>query len=206
MVNAVVHERRGDSAQRWASIISGAAVICLVTWLTYETGNATARPPRLDADAAAAASAAAAQTQAAPPATATSVSGDAGIGPVEQLDASFFLPPLTLGDAGVLPSSAPRTVKIGVVLVSFQGAEGAPPNARSKRDAQAIAERLGQDARSDFHHAVTSGDTGSSDDIGRLPRGVLDPRTEVAVFALAPGEISDVLETPRGYWIVKRIE
>ena len=69
-----------------------------------------------------------------------------------------------------------------------------------------IAERLGAEARSDFHHAVTAGDPGSADDIGRLPRGVLDPRTEVAVFALAPNEVSDVLETPRGFWIVKRIE
>jgi parvulin-like peptidyl-prolyl isomerase len=105
-----------------------------------------------------------------------------------------------------MPSSAPRSVKLGVVLVTYAGAEGAPNHARPKKDAIAIAERLVPDAKADFHKAVTNGDPGSSDDIGRLPRGVLDPRTEVAVFALNAGEVSDVLETPRGYWIVKRIE
>jgi parvulin-like peptidyl-prolyl isomerase len=53
---------------------------------------------------------------------------------------------------------------------------------------------------------VLSADPGSAEDVGRIPRGVLDPRTEMAVFSLPPGTVSDVLETPRGYWIVKRID
>ena len=184
--------------QRTASIVVGLAVIAVVAWLTYEAETARPRAPVSDAGPAASASAA----QAVPTAA-----EDAGAAPTDEpLDGGLFLSALSLGDAGVLPSGAPRSVKIGVVLVQFAGAEGAAPNARPKAEAQTIAERLGADARSDFHHAVTAGDTGSSDDIGRLPRGVLDPRTEVAVFALAPGEISDVLETPRGFWIVKRIE
>jgi hypothetical protein len=188
---------RRDGAQRWASIVVGAAVIVLVGWMTFEAESA--RPIKKDGDAASPA--------ATPPATTSPA--DAGLATASasgELDAGLFLPTLSLGDAAVLPSGGPRAVKIGVVLVSFAGAEGAPPNARSKKDAQVIAERLGADARSDFHHAVTSGDPGSADDIGRLPRGVLDPRTEVAVFSLSPGEVSDVLETPRGYWIVKRID
>ncbi len=192
------HDRTGgDGPQRWASILVGAAIIAVVGWLTFEAQSA--RPMKKDT----AGAAPAASASAAPSATAAPV--DAGADEPD-LDAGLFLPTLSLGDAAVLPSSAPRSVKLGVVLVSFAGAEGAAPNARSKTDAQAIAERLGGEARADFHRAVTSGDPGSADDIGRLPRGVLDPRTEVAVFALAPGEISDVLETPRGYWIVKRIE
>jgi hypothetical protein len=130
----------------------------------------------------------------------------ASLAPTEDGDAGLFLPAFSLGDAAVMPSTAPRHVKIGVVLVSFAGAEGAPPSARSKKEALAIADRLGSDAKTDFHRAVSGGDPGSADDIGRLPRGVLDPRTEISVFALAPGEVSDVLETPRGYWIVKRID
>ena len=192
--------RRGDGA-RLASILVGAAVIAVVGWMTYEAESSRPRvkPVVVATDAAA------------PPATDTgSASTDAGApGPAaeEDLDAGLFLPSLSLGDASVImPSGAPRSVKIGVVLVSFAGAEGASPSARSKSDALAIAERLGGEARSDFHRAVTSGDPGSADDIGRLPRGVLDPRTEVAVFGLAPGEVSEVLETPRGFWIVKRID
>jgi parvulin-like peptidyl-prolyl isomerase len=53
---------------------------------------------------------------------------------------------------------------------------------------------------------VKAGDSGSSEDIGRIPRGVLEHPTEVAVFSLSAGEISEPLETPRGYWIVKRLE
>ncbi|OJY26271.1 MAG: hypothetical protein BGO98_38540 [Myxococcales bacterium 68-20] len=192
--------RRGDGA-RLASILVGAAVIAVVGWMTYEAESTRPRvKPIVEATDAAA-----------PPATETaSASTDAGApapAAEEDLDAGLFLPSLSLGDASVImPSGAPRSVKIGVVLVSFAGAEGASPSARSKSDALAIAERLGGEARSDFHRAVTSGDPGSADDIGRLPRGVLDPRTEVTVFGLAPGEISEVLETPRGFWIVKRID
>lgn len=200
-MSPVVHERhRGDAAQRWASIVVGVAVIFVVGWMTYE--GLDPRPIKKDADAAAHATASANVVSSAVPSTTT----DAGVVASDDLDAGLFLPTLSLGDAALMPSSAPRHVKIGVVLVTFAGAEGAPQAARNKADARAIADRLGQDARSDFHRAVTSGDPGSSDDIGRLPRGVLDPRTEVAVFALATGEVSDVLETPRGYWIVKRID
>jgi hypothetical protein len=188
--------QRADRTERWASILVGLAVVFVVSWMTLEASHPAARRDR-GADAGAAAARAIAMP-------------DAGAAPTaerEEPDGGLQLPIISLGDAAMLmPSGAPRQVKIGVVLVAFQGAEGAAPNARNKRDALTLAEQLGQEARLDFHHAVTAGDSGSSDDIGRLPRGVLDPRTEIAVFALAPGEVSDVLETPRGYWIVKRIE
>lgn len=196
---ALSHDRsRGDGPQRWASILVGAAIIAIVGYLTMEAQNN--RPIKKDAVSA---SEATTTDAGAPPAESADAASPE---PDVDVDAGLFLPTLSLGDAGVMPSGAPRSVKIGVVLVSFAGAEGAPPTARSKNEAQAIAERLGADARSDFHRAVTGGDPGSADDIGRLPRGVLDPRTEIAVFGLTPGEVSDVLETPRGYWIVKRID
>ena len=181
--------------------MASAAVVFVVGWMTLEAPTKASAPVLKDTDAGAA--------PAKPDETDTT--SDAGGGAsgalVEDLDAGLVLTaPLLTADGSILPTSGPRAVKIGVVLVTFAGAEGAPANARSKKDALAIAERLGQDAKNDFHHAVTTGDSGSSDDIGRIPRGVLDPRTEVSVFALAPGEISDVLETPKGYWIVKRID
>jgi hypothetical protein len=184
---------------RWITILVGAVVVGLAGWLALESDGSR---PHKDVDAKAVGSASASPTSTAP--------ADAG-GPSlvlpSELDAGLFLPTLTLGDAGLtLPSGAPRAVKIGVVLVTFAGAEGAPTNARSKKDALALAERLGAEARSDFHKAVSSGDSGSADDIGKIPRGVLDPRTEVAVFGLGSGEISEVLETTRGFWIVKRID
>lgn len=192
---------RVDRSQRWLSILVGLAVVAVAAWMTVSGMNP--HPIRKDTEAGVAAAAASAPSASAPDAAAASASADAS----SDLDAGLFLPTISLGDASIaLGSGAPRQVKLGLILVTYQGAEGAPSNARSKADARAIADRLGQEAKSDFHHAVASGDSGSSDDIGRIPRGVLDPRTEASVFALSSGEVSEVLETPKGFWIVKRID
>jgi parvulin-like peptidyl-prolyl isomerase len=53
---------------------------------------------------------------------------------------------------------------------------------------------------------VVRGDNGSSDDVGRIPRGVLEPATEYMLFTMPVGSVSDPIETPRGYWIAKRTE
>lgn len=99
-----------------------------------------------------------------------------------------------------------RQVRVGVVLVQYDGAQGAGPRARSKKDAQMIAQKLADEARSDFRAAVQHGDSGSSDDIGHIQRGVLDGPVESALFALPVGGVSDVIDTPRGFWIAKRLE
>lgn len=197
-------ERPGDPIQRWSQIAASAAVVFIVGWLTMEAAGPPHRT-KSDADAAASPSSAASSV-----ASAVAIVPDAG---ASESDAGLAQGLGALGALGSLgtpplqiPTGAPKQVKLGVVLVTFAGAEGAPPTARSKREAMSIAERLVGEARSDFHHAVVAGDPGSSDDIGRMPRGVLDPRTEVAVFNLASGEVSEILETPRGYWIVKRLD
>jgi hypothetical protein len=182
-----------ERVQRWASILVGAGVIGLIGWMTVEqTVNPKPRTTKIDADPDASAAAAA----------------DAGPMIAEpDLDASTLLSDLLVPEGGAfLPSGAPRQVRIGVVLVQWRGAEGAATSTRSKQDALTTAQRLAADAKGDFRRAVSSGDPGSSEDVGRIPRGVLDPRTEAAVFSLASKEVSDVLETPRGYWIVKRID
>jgi len=105
-----------------------------------------------------------------------------------------------------LPAGSPKHVRVGVVLMTFAGAQGAPPTARSKKEAEELVTKLASDAKSDFHGAVVRGDSGSSDDIGRVPRGVLEPATEYTVFTMPVGSISDPIETPRGFWIAKRTE
>ncbi len=186
-----------DGVQRWLSILLGAGVIVLLGWITL---NQSERRPHAEPDASAAVATVDASA-AAPVTSAATKDSDSDAG----LSLGMFF-----GDAsaplGAMPTGAPRTVKLGVVLVQFQGAEGASVTARSKKEALAYAQKLAGDAKADWKAAVKSGDPGSSEDIGRIPRGVLDPATEVAVFSLAPGEISGVLETPRGYWIVKRAE
>jgi hypothetical protein len=109
-----------------------------------------------------------------------------------------------------LPSSAPRQVRFGVVLVSYSGAEpelnGDHPPTRSRADAKLLAEKLVVAAATDFHAAVQQGDPGSADDVGTVKLGILEPAAEYVLFSLARDGIGGPVDTPRGYWIVKRLE
>jgi hypothetical protein len=109
-----------------------------------------------------------------------------------------------------LPSTAARQVRFGVVLVSYAGAQpsagGARPAARSKDDAKILAERLAAGAQQDFHGAVQLGDPGSADDLGQVKAGILEPSPEYLLFTLPVGGVAGPVDTPRGYWIVKRLE
>jgi len=185
-------------------MVLGAAVIGLAGWLTVAGMNAPRHEVHLAIDAAAVNLA---------PQLALSVP-----------DGSVLddLPPITgpdtRGDGGVgnrmpdgtpvpsLPTTAPKTVRFGVVLVQYAGAEGAPASARPRKDALELATKLSGDARSDFHGAVKRGDDGSTDDAGRIQRGVLELAVEYFVFTLPVGQVSDPIDTPRGYWVVKRLD
>lgn len=105
-----------------------------------------------------------------------------------------------------LPENAPRAVRFGVVLVAYAGAEDAPRGIRSKKDALELAEKLAAQAKTDFHAAVRRGDEGSMDDVGSMTRGFIEPAPEYVLFTLPVGGVSDPIDTPRGFWIVKRIE
>lgn len=108
--------------------------------------------------------------------------------------------------AGVLGDRAPRQVRWGVVLIQFAGCQGASPTARSRREGQDLAQKLAEEAKKEFHEAVRHGDSGSTDDAGRMPRGVLEPVVELALFSLPVGGVSDVVETPRGFYVMRRSE
>jgi hypothetical protein len=104
-----------------------------------------------------------------------------------------------------LPSSAPKQVGFGVVVVAYQGAQAAPLDARSKADAKRRAESLLADAKHDFAAAVAKGDRGSTSDAGHVPRDVLEPAVEFLLFTLPKSEVyAEPIDTPRGYWIVRR--
>ncbi|MCA9584032.1 MAG: peptidylprolyl isomerase [Myxococcales bacterium] len=181
-----------DRAQRVASIALGLAALGVASALAFVPVKGSARRPAdagLDAPA---------------PATLASASLDAG--DVDEDAGAPAAIETTDDDAGGLQKGAPKQVRLGVVLVQYAGAQGAPPNARTKAQAEELAQRIATTAQTDFRRAVLDGDSGSAEDVGRIPRGTLDPHTEVAVFGLAVGETSGVLPTPRGYWIVKRTE
>ena len=128
------------------------------------------------------------------------------------LGAPSLSPPLLAGSAPLLPPerklplNAPRSVRFGVVLLQYRGAQFAPEAAPFKPDALQKARSLAELARKDFKAAVRQGDPGSIEDAGRIGRGILEPAAEVELFSLAPNEVAGPVDTPRGYWIVRRLE
>ncbi len=105
-----------------------------------------------------------------------------------------------------LAGDAPKSIVFGVILVTYKGAQGAPPNARSRDAALELAKQLAADAKQDFKATVAKGDKGSMENAGRMPRGMLEPAPEFVLFSLPKDGVSDPVDTPRGYWIVRRIE
>jgi hypothetical protein len=102
-----------------------------------------------------------------------------------------------------LPASAPKTVTFGVIQISYKGAQGAPDTAPTKTEAQAKA--LLPAAQKDFADAVKKGDRGSQIDAGRMPRGILEPAIEYVLFSVPKGAVHpEPVDTPRGFWILKR--
>ena len=116
----------------------------------------------------------------------------------------------TLPDGGpvpALPETAPKSVQLGVVLFQYKGAQGAPSDARSKQAALTKAEQALALAQKDFDEAVKLGDPGSQANAGSIPRGVLEPLIEHTVFLLDPASVHPLpLDTPRGFWIVRRLK
>jgi hypothetical protein len=105
-----------------------------------------------------------------------------------------------------LAAEAPKRVKFGVILIQYKGAQGAPPSTRPRDAALALANELAAEAKVDFKAAVAKGDKGSTEDLGYMPRGILEPAPEYELFSLPKGGVGGPVDTPRGFWIVRRIE
>jgi len=197
---------------RWLTIALGGAIVCLAIFLVLKGGGdgsgkalTDAGPDAGDANATADAGANANEDDAGDPFGVEAI----GSAPSEREDRLEGGVGSQLADGQPVPplsDKAPRTVRFGVVLVTYAGAQGAPGNARSKNDARELADKLAAEAKTDFHAAVSHGDTGSSDDLGRIPRGTLELAPEYVLFNLASGQTSEPIDTPRGFWIVKRTD
>jgi len=147
---------------------------------------------------------------AAPPSAAPSASASAASAVTEDDDTESTTGWDTLPDGRhvpELPASAPNTLSFGVVLFTYAGAQAAPDSARTKEAAKQRAQSAIEEAKRDFKAAVAKGDRGSTADAGRIPRGVLEPAVEYVLFTLEKGAVySEPVDTPRGYWVVRRID
>jgi hypothetical protein len=104
-----------------------------------------------------------------------------------------------------LPDTAPQAVRFGVIQFAYQGAQFAGDVGRTKEQAKQRAQAVVEEAKKDFAAAVARGDQGSRADAGKIPRGILEPAAEYVLFTLGKGEVSSqAVETPRGFWIVRR--
>jgi hypothetical protein len=207
--------------QRAATTVVGFAVVVLTIWLVFRNFQPPQRIGHAP-DAGADASPATAEDRAPMFALGNGIDGGSAVEEAGTLMiADLVAPGIALdggGRGGVLPDgtpvpampvNAPRQVRFGVVLVSYAGAQqgpGAGRVSRSREDAKALATKLLATAQQDFHLAVQQGDAGSSDDVGRVKLGVLEPAPEYELFTMGVGQVAGPIDTPRGYWIVKRLE
>lgn len=210
------------AVQRWATTLLGLAVVVLAVWLVVRNFQ----PPKAIGTAPIAAAddgkglltARDGGAGAAGGGGGGAMLGDGGV-PLLLSDLLENEPRMDGGAGGtmfdgspvpMLPMDAPRMVRFGVVLVSYDGAQPSPTATRqatrSKADARALAVKLADTAKQDFHAAVQQGDAGSSDDIGRVKLGILEPAPEYVLFTLPIDGVGGPVDTPRGYWIVKRLE
>jgi parvulin-like peptidyl-prolyl isomerase len=100
------------------------------------------------------------------------------------------------------------------VLVQWMGCERAPVSVVRTRDqAHRVAEEVLRRAKAgedlgrlavEFSDEPNAGQRGGS--LGRFPRGQMVRAFDDVVFALAPGEISGIVETSFGFHVIQRTE
>jgi cyclophilin family peptidyl-prolyl cis-trans isomerase len=112
----------------------------------------------------------------------------------------------------VLHRIPPQTVTISHILVSFAGARNATSE-RPKEEARKRVEAALKEIKAGKAFAATaktysddpaSGANGGA--VGEVSKGDTDPAFEKAAFALKPGEVSGVVETPFGFHVILRKE
>jgi len=148
-------------------------------------------------------------TTAAPaPSASASAAPATSAAPAPSANASAATGPL------LAPVTRPKTIAARHVLVQWMGCSSAAPSVIRTRDqARALAEdvlrrvKAGEDfARLvvEFSDEPNAGARGGS--VGRFGHGAMVHEFEEAAFALKPGEISAIVESPFGFHVIQRTE
>ena len=113
------------------------------------------------------------------------------------------------GEAG----EAAATATASHILIRYAGALRTTPDiTRSKADAQKLATEVAKKAsQPDADFAVLANEytedpsgKGRGGKLGTFPKGRMVPEFDKPLFALRPGEVSGVIETPFGFHIIYR--
>jgi parvulin-like peptidyl-prolyl isomerase len=94
---------------------------------------------------------------------------------------------------GALPTQVEQVHARHILVSSPQLAEEVVKKVRAGQDFGALARQYSMDEAS----------KANGGDRGWFPRGVMDPQFEAVAFQLEPGQISDVVQTPFGFHIIK---
>ena len=120
----------------------------------------------------------------------------------------------TPASAAPSPAKPPTKISARHVLIQWMGAERAPASiVRTREQARAVAEDVLRRARGgeDFTRLAVefSDEPGAANrggSLGRVGKGPMVRSGEDAAFKLAPGEISDIVESSFGYHVILRVD
>lgn len=117
----------------------------------------------------------------------------------------------TLFGFHIIERLAVEEVRVEQVLVQWAGAPGSTQT-RSRTEAraridQAMTRLQAGEALTDVAAALSDGATATrGGDLGWFQRGQMAPAFDDAAFALAPGGLSAIIESPQGFHILRRVE
>lgn len=110
--------------------------------------------------------------------------------------------------------TGPAEISASHILISYRGAmRAAPYIARTKAEAQALAEELAKEAKggADFaklseKHSDDPGSASAGGSLGVFTREQMVREFSDAAFQLEVGQVSDAVESPFGFHVIRRDE